>query len=73
MPHLPGNRITKLDPDARSRQHMNPQPLRIAQAIILRLHLGKHHLPPLLMPQKQIRNAATPLLIFLRHNLTNRC
>ena len=38
-PNLLSNSIAKLDLDARSRQHMDPQSLGITQAIILTLHL----------------------------------
>lgn len=50
---------------------MNPQPLRITQPIILRLDLRKQNRPRLRIPQKQIRNPATTLLILLRQNLAD--
>lgn len=51
---------------------MDPQPLRIAQPIILTLHLRKHDLHPLAMPKEEIRDPTSTLLIFLRHDLAHR-
>jgi hypothetical protein len=32
------------------------------------LNLGEHHCPLLMIPQEQVRDSATALLILLRHN-----
>lgn len=69
---LSSNTITKLNPNSRPNKHMNPQPLRITQPIILRLHFHKHHLAPLRAPNQKIRDPPTPLLILLRQYLTDR-
>lgn len=50
---------------------MNPKPLGITQPIILRLNLNKHHLVPMHIPQEQIRDPATALLVLLRKNLAH--
>lgn len=50
---------------------MDPQPLSIAEPIILRLDLREHHLRGLRIPEKEVGNATTALLILLRHDLAN--
>ena len=40
--HLLRDRSAQLHRDARTREHVNPQPLRIAQSIILALDLREH-------------------------------
>lgn len=52
---------------------MDPQPLRIAQAIILRLDFGEHDLFLLGVPQEEVRNTASSLLVFLCHHLAHCC
>jgi hypothetical protein len=63
--------IAQLHPHPRTSQDVDPQPLRITQPIILRLDLREHHLLRLRVPQEQIRHSPTPLLVFLRHHLTD--
>lgn len=70
-PYLSGNRIAQFDLDSSAEKNMYPQPLSIAQPIILRLHLSKHNLPLVRVPQEQIWDASTALLILLRHDLAD--
>lgn len=69
--HLLRNRIAQLHPHPSPAQHIDPQPLRIAQPIVLALHLREHDLPLVRVPQEQIRDAAPPLLVLLRHDLAH--
>lgn len=50
---------------------MNPQPLRITQPVIFRLHLNKHDLFFLRIPNQQVRNPSAPLLVLLRQDLAD--
>jgi hypothetical protein len=50
---------------------MDPKTLGITQSIILRLNLGEHHCPLLMIPQEQVRDSATALLILLRHDFAD--
>ena len=69
--NLLSNSIAKFHLYPSPSQNMYPKPLRITQSIVLTLHLRKHDLPILWMPQKQIWNTTTPLLILLRHDFAD--
>jgi hypothetical protein len=69
--HLFGHSIAKGNPDAGSREHMDPESLGVAEAVIGALDLGKHHFPlaPAIFfvdracsPEDKVRNTAAPRL-----------
>jgi len=70
-PHFPCHSITQLHFDARTSQDVNPEPLRIAEPIILRLDFGEHDFLPLRVPQEKVWNTAASLLILLCHYLAD--
>lgn len=71
-PNLLRNRITKLNLNTSSHKHMNPKPLGITQPIIRTLNLREAHLPSIHPPYHQIRHAAAPGLVLLRHDFAYR-
>lgn len=70
-PHLLRDGMTQLHLDTRTCKSMYPQPLRIAESVILGLDFREHDFLPLRVPQEQVRDTAATLLIFLRHDLAD--
>lgn len=69
--HLFGHSIAEGNPDTGSREHMDPESLGVAEAVIGALDLGKHDFPlaPAIFfvdrvrsPKDEVRNTTTPRL-----------
>lgn len=65
--------MTQLYLDACACKGVYPQPLRIAESVILGFDFGEHDFFPVWVPQEQVGNPTASLLILLRHDLADSC